>query len=95
MNGKTIYSVFSQLVSKQPEAMAVVEDGSSTTYRELDVMANAIMSKFYTGHYPTVGIVMSHGIEMIAAMLAVLKSGAASRDFCARVSPISWFRNFS
>ena len=77
MNRKTIYNIFSRWVSLQPDATAVVEDGRSVTYRQLDVMANAIMTKFYTEDYPTVGIVMSHGIEMIAAMLAVLKSGAA------------------
>ena len=75
MDRKTIYSIFSKWVAEQPEAIAVVEDGRSATYRELDVMANAIMSKFYSMHYPAVGIVMNHGIEMIAAMLAVLKSG--------------------
>lgn len=57
--------------------MAIVEDGRAVTYRQLDVMANAIMSKFYSKCYPTVGIIMSHGIEMTAAMLAVVKSGAA------------------
>lgn len=77
MERKTIYRIFSQWVTEQPEAIAVVEDGRSATYRELDDMANAIMSKFYSKQYPAVGIVMSHGIEMIAAMLAVLKSGAA------------------
>ena len=77
MNRKTIYNIFSRWVSLQPDETAVVEDGRSVTYRQLDVMANAIMKKFYTEDYPTVGIVMSHGIEMIAAMLAVLKSGAA------------------
>lgn len=73
----TIYSRFSQWVARQPDAMAIVEDGRSVTYRELDAMANAIMSKFYSKQYPTVGVVMSHGIEMIAAMLAAIKSGAA------------------
>lgn len=77
MDTKTIYSRFSALAAVQPDADAVVEDGRSISYRDLDVMANAIMSKFYAKHYPAVGIVMSHGIEMIAAMLAVLKSGAA------------------
>lgn len=77
MDTKTIYSRFSRLASVQPDADAVVEDGRSISYRDLDVMANAIMSKFYAKRYPAVGIVMSHGIEMIAAMLAVLKSGAA------------------
>lgn len=77
MDSKTIYSRFSRLAAVQPDADAVVEDGRSISYRDLDVMANAIMSKFYAQRYPAVGIVMSHGIEMIAAMLAVLKSGAA------------------
>lgn len=77
MDTKTIYSRFSRLASVQPDADAVVEDGRSISYRDLDVMANAIMSKFYAKRYPAVGIVMSHGIEMIATMLAVLKSGAA------------------
>ena len=63
MNRKTIYNIFSRWVSLQPDATAVVEDGRSVTYRQLDVMANAIMTKFYTADYPTVGIVMSHGIE--------------------------------
>lgn len=77
MDTKTIYSRFSRLVALQPDADAVVEDGRSISYRGLDAMADAIMSKFYAERYPAVGIVMSHGIEMIAAMLAVLKSGAA------------------
>lgn len=72
----TIYCKFSEWVAAQPDAKAVVEDGRSVTYRELDDMANSIMSKFYDERYSAVGIVMSHSIEMIAAMLAVLKSGA-------------------
>lgn len=47
------------------------------TYGELDELANSIMAKFWPRHSAFIGIVMSHGIEMIAAMLAVLKSGAA------------------
>lgn len=77
MQNNTIYSRFSQWVKSQPDAVAVTEDGRSTTYRELDRMADAIMAKFQTEHYAAVGIVMSHSTEMIAAMLAVLKSGAA------------------
>lgn len=77
MDKKTIYSRFSQWVASLPDAVAVAEDCRSVTYRELDAMANAIMSKFYAKHYSAVGVVMSHSIEMIAAMLAVLKSGAA------------------
>lgn len=74
---KTIYGRFSRWAALRPDAVAVVEDSRSVTYRELDSMANAIMSKFYEKEYPAIGLVMSHGIDMIAAMLAVLKSGAA------------------
>lgn len=77
IDNDTIYSRFSLWVARQPDALAVVEDGRTATYRELDMIANDIMSRFYAGRYSTVGIVMSHGIEMIAAILAVLKSGAA------------------
>ena len=77
MNVKTIYNRFYDWACRRPDALAVVGDGGEVTYGELDAMAGAIMSKFYDDHYDFVGIMMSHGVEMIAAMLAVLKSGAA------------------
>mgnify|MGYP002532614076 CR=1 FL=1 len=77
MDKRTIYSRFHQWASVHPDSIAVAEDGRSATYRELDMMADAIMSKFYTKRYSAVGIVMRHSIEMIAAMLAIVKSGAA------------------
>lgn len=77
MDNNTIYSRFSRWVKLRPDAVAVIEDGRSMTYRELDIMANSIMSKFCANEYKAVGIVMIHSAEMIAAMLAVLKSGAA------------------
>lgn len=73
----TIYGRFYSWVEKQPEAVAVSEDGRLVTYSELDGMANDIMAKFYSKEESFIGIVMSHGIEIVAAMLAVLKSGAA------------------
>lgn len=77
MDKNTIYSRFRLWADRQPEAQAIVEDGRAVSYRELDALSDAIMSKFYKKDYQAVSIVMSHGIEMIAAMLAVLKSGAA------------------
>lgn len=77
MEGHTIYSRFAAWVERQPDAPAVVEDGRAATYRQLDDLANSIMAKFGHDGHSFVGIVMSHSIEMIAAMLAVLKSGAA------------------
>lgn len=77
MTAKTIYQAFYRWVEHQPDAVAVTEDVRDVTYRQLDTMANAIMSKFYDKEYSFIGVVMSHGVAQIAAMLAVLKSGAA------------------
>lgn len=77
MTRKTIYSKFRHQVDMSPDALAIVEDNRSLTYAQLDAMVDAILSKFYDKRYDFVGIVMSHGAEMIAAILAVLKSGAA------------------
>ncbi|MCM1142375.1 MAG: AMP-binding protein, partial [Muribaculum sp.] len=77
MDTSTIYSKFKGIVCKHPEAPAVIEDDRMLTYKELDIMVDSIMSKFYDAKPDFVGIVMHHGAEQIAAMLAVLKSGAA------------------
>lgn len=77
MGKRTIYSRFREMVAKYPEMTAVIEDGAKLTYSELDVLANSIAAGFYNQKPKCVGIVMSHGVLQIAAMLAVLKSGAA------------------
>ncbi len=77
MIDSTIYSRFSECVDNCPNNPAVLEDGRSYTYRQLDLMVDSIMARFYDAAPRRVGICMSHSVEMIAAMLAVLKSGAA------------------
>lgn len=73
----TIYSRFKKQADKRPEAVAVKEEGRSVTFSELCLLADRILAKFQDEHHEFIGIVMSHGVEQIAAMLAVLKSGAA------------------
>lgn len=73
---RTIYSVFKEIVDSYPENIAVIEDDRTLTFSELDKMVDAIASKFYCRQPKSVGIVMHHGAEQIAAMLAVLRSGA-------------------
>lgn len=77
MEKRTVYSKFKEVVDRQPEALAIVEDGKKLTYAELDSMVDSILAKFYDKNPEFVGIVMHHGAAQIAAMLAVLKSGAA------------------
>ncbi|MDE6231701.1 MAG: amino acid adenylation domain-containing protein [Muribaculaceae bacterium] len=73
---RTIYSFFKKIVDSHPENTAIIEDDRTLTFSELDKMADAIAAKFYDRQPKSVGIVMHHGAEQIAAMLAVLKSGA-------------------
>ena len=78
MNSKrTIYSRFREIVEKYPDSPAIIEDERTLTYSALDEMVDSILSKFYNRREAFIGIVMHHGAEQIAAMLAILKSGAA------------------
>lgn len=74
---ETIYSRFKKVADAQPDEIAIREDGRTVTYSQLDRLVDAIMAKFYATGPAFVGVVMNHGAEQIAAMLAVLKSGGA------------------
>ncbi|MCR5072223.1 MAG: amino acid adenylation domain-containing protein [Clostridiales bacterium] len=71
----TIYGLFEEIVKKQPEAAAVIENKRTMTFRELSEMVDMIADSFPDGT-KAVGIVMRHRAEMIASILAVLKTGA-------------------
>ena len=73
---KTIYGEFKRIVALYPDSPAIFEEGRMVTFSQLNRLADEILSKFYDKNYKFVGIVMSHGINQIASMLAVLKSGA-------------------
>ena len=71
----TIYGFFEEIVKKQPEATAIIENKRTMTFRELSDMVDMIADSF-PDDTKAVGIVMRHRAEMIASILAVLKSGA-------------------
>lgn len=77
MEKRTIYSRFKEMADRYPDSPAVIEDDRTLSYSQLDAMADSILAKFYDRKPSFVGIVMHHGAEQIASMLAVLKSGAA------------------
>jgi amino acid adenylation domain-containing protein len=77
---RCIHELFEQQVKQTPEATAVVFNGGSVTYAELNRRANRL------GHYlrgigvkpeERVGICVERGMEMVVALLAVLKAGGA------------------
>lgn len=73
---ETIYDYLKRQVETRPEALAVFDEHCRLTFGELDALATTIAAAF-SKHPKFVGVVMNHSVEMIAALFAVLKSGAA------------------
>ena len=74
---RTICTLFARQAAQRPDAPAVTDERRTLTYAELDALAETLLSAFPTPAPRYVGILLNHGAEMIAALLAVLKSGAA------------------
>lgn len=78
---KTLHEWFEEQVRLHPDRKAVVSDGRSVTYLELNYWANRIAAelRFERGiqRDEFVGIMMDKSIGMIAAVLGVLKAGGA------------------
>lgn len=72
----TVYGAFKKQVEKYPDLLAVFDENQRLTYSGLDELSARIAALF-PPKAKFVGIMMNHGVEMIAAMLAVLRVGAA------------------
>src|SRR5205807_1376349 len=67
-------------VARTPDAIAVTFEGRSMTYRELDEAANRLahlLANRGAGPGACVAVLFSRCAEAVAAILAVLKTGAA------------------
>lgn len=71
----TVYARFRRVAEAHPSAPAVIENDRRLTFADLSAMTDALATAFPAG-LRAVGVVMSHRAEMIAAMLAILKTGA-------------------
>ncbi len=71
----TIYALFQSVVEKNKQNAAIIENNRTMTFGELSDLIDRIADTF-PEKTSSVGIVMSHRAEMIAAILAVLKCGA-------------------
>ena len=71
-----IYELFDAKKRENPGAVAVFDGSRTLTRAGLDSLADTIAAKIPAGA-ERVGIIMDHGVEMIAAIFAVLKTGAA------------------
>ena len=71
----TIYTLFQNVVAKYKQRTAVIENNRNMTFGELSNLVDIIAGTF-PEKISSIGIVMNHRAEMIAAILAVLKCGA-------------------
>ncbi len=88
---KTIHAIFEEQVEKTPENRAVVFEGQQLTYRELNEKANQLAHTIRCEYRELcgeeirgdslIGLYMERGMDMIVAILGILKSGAAYVPF--------------
>ena len=75
---KTIAQLFEEQVEKTPDAIAVVFENKKLTYNELNKKVNSLanyLRKNNIGRNDIIGIMVNRSLEMIIAILAVLKAG--------------------
>ncbi|MDR7098650.1 amino acid adenylation domain-containing protein [Lysobacter niabensis] len=69
-----------QQAAKQPDAIAVICEGASLTYRELNSRANQLAHRLRAlgvGPETLVAIGLERSLEMVVGLLAILKAGGA------------------
>ena len=76
----TIVQSFEQQCLRTPEAIAVVSAGRTLTYCELDARSNQLaqyLQRFGVQTETLVGVAVPRSVEMMVALLAILKTGGA------------------
>lgn len=77
---KCIHELFEEQAARTPRAVAVVYGDSRLTYEDLNVRANRLARYLRdrgAGPETLVGICMNRSLDLVVALLAILKSGAA------------------
>ncbi|WP_369986955.1 amino acid adenylation domain-containing protein [Pseudomonas xanthosomatis] len=67
-------------VERSPDAVALIHEGQQLSYRQMNTQANRLAARLLAagvGPEQRVGIAVARGLDMVIAVLAVLKSGAA------------------
>ncbi|MFH8347402.1 amino acid adenylation domain-containing protein [Streptomyces sp. NPDC018045] len=76
----TVPALFERQAAATPDAVAVVFDGATSTYREVNTRANRLAHRLIehgVGPERRVALLLPRSAELVVAMLAVLKAGGA------------------
>jgi amino acid adenylation domain-containing protein len=76
----TLSALFSQQAAKRPQQRAVIAPDRTLSYSDLEKQANSVaarLKRYGPGPGTLVGVVMKKGWEQVAAVLGILKAGAA------------------
>ena len=77
---RALHELFERQVERAPDSVAAESEGHTLTYRQLNSRANQLahfLRKQGAGPDVLVGVSMERSLEMVVALLAVLKAGAA------------------
>lgn len=76
----TLHGMFADQARRTPDAVALVDEERSLTYREVDLMSNRV-ARGLRGHVPAAGVVIAvsgaRSIDVLVAKIGVMKAGAA------------------
>ena len=75
---RCVHELFEEQVRRTPDSPAVLDAGRSVTFAELNRLANEIAHRliaFGAGVEAPVGICLERSVEMVAALLGILKAG--------------------
>ena len=77
---EAVHRLIERQALQRPDKIALVLDGTSLSYAELDLRANRLAHRLIrhgVGAEVRVGIALERSLEMVVALLAVLKAGGA------------------